>query len=113
MDSARAGVSAQLIPDIHELIQLWTKSTRRHEPSQAEEMEWKSRREEWDMRSCALTVCQVLTSEQTTEPAALWNHLPAGNQASSSSYGIGTAASGWSLPGPESFPAAAPGSHQV
>lgn len=46
------------------------------------------------MRSSALTVCQVLTSEQRTEPLASWNELPAGNQACSLSYSIGTAAFG-------------------
>lgn len=49
---------------------------------------------EGDMRSSALTVCQVLTSEQRTEPLASWNELPAGNQACSLSYSIGTAAFG-------------------
>lgn len=46
---------------------------------------------EGDMRSSALTVCQVLALEQRTEP---WNELPAGNQACSLSYSIGTAAFG-------------------
>lgn len=46
------------------------------------------------MRSSALTVCHVLTSEQRTEPSASWNELPAGNQACSPSYGVGTATSG-------------------
>lgn len=45
--ATQAGVSAQLVPDIHELIQLRTNGTGRHEPRQAKEMEWKSRRGEW------------------------------------------------------------------
>lgn len=45
---------------------------------------------EGDMKSSALTVCLVLTSEQRTEPLALWNDLPVGNQACSPTYGTGT-----------------------
>lgn len=49
---------------------------------------------EGDMRSCALTVCWVLTLEHRTEPSTLLNMLLTGNKACSSHYCIEKATSG-------------------